>query len=417
MAFPGDKQQPGGWGPPQPPQSPYGPAEDQASHGGSLFERAQGPGPSNDADPADPYGGTSSFDAYAAEEPGGYGPETRSLGRDAAGGYGTGSGGPAGIPFGDAGRYDAPGGYPPSGGYDAPSGYDGPGGYNASGGYDGGPGGPGGPGRYGDVPGSGGQDALAFSPGGDEPSGGGRKKPLVIGAAVAASVVVIGGGAAFALSSGGDDPKPKPSAAASKPAAAPPQTPTANPTPTPTETGKGLQLASRTTDPKPLTVSEVFKNRRFKAGGRTYVLTTRRSDTKCANGVHGTTFRKALVKAKCTQVLRATYSNGKFVGTIGIVNLKTDSAARAAQRASRPKDAYVLPLPGAGTTSKIGKGLSLTTADPEGHYLIMSWVQYPNGKKIARSDYAGVTAFVHNATIGSNLRPALNYRSMVGKPA
>jgi hypothetical protein len=378
MAFPGDRQQPGGWGAPRPPQSPYGPAEDQAAHGGSLFDPAHGS--SAQGQSANPYGGPGSYGQvppYGAE-PNGY--ETRPYDQD-AGGHGAGPGRPGEGPYGG-----------------------GPGGYDA----------PGGPGRYGDVPGAYGGEGASFGPG--EERSGVRTKPLIIGAAVAAGVIVIGGGAALALSGGGGDEKPKPVAATTTPAATPTSR-TPSPTPTPTETGKGQALASRTTDPRPLTLAEVFKNRKFKSGGRTYVMTARRSDKKCANGVHGTTFRKSLTRAGCTQVLRATFSNGKFIGTIGVLNLKTSSVARAAQRASRPKDAYILPLPGTGSTSKLGKGLSLTTADPEGHYLIMSWVQYPTGKKIASSDYAGVTAFVQNATLGSNLRPALNYRSMVGKPA
>ncbi|GAA4621373.1 hypothetical protein GCM10023196_009280 [Actinoallomurus vinaceus] len=404
MAFPGDKQQPGGWGPPQPPQSPYGPAEDQANGGGSLFDRPYGAGPRQDEEPANRYGGPPSYDQappYGAQQPGGPEQETRFHGQE-AGGYGSGPGGPAEGPYGGgAGGYGSGPGDSTENPYGAGTGGYGP---------------PGGPGRYGEVPGAYGDDAASFAPGGEERSGSG-KKPLIIGAAVAAGVVVLGGGAAFALSGGGGDDKPKPPAASTKAAAAPKQSPTANPTPTPTETGKGERLASRATDPKPLTLSEIFKNRKFKAGGRSYVLTAWRSESSCAKGVHGTTFVKAVKRAGCTQVLRATFSNGKFVGTIGVLNLKTDSVASAAQKASRPKDAYVLPLPGTGSTSKVGKGLSLTTADPEGHYLIMSWVQYPTGKKIATSDYSGVTAFVQNATVGSNLRPALNYRSMVGKPA
>ncbi|GAB3961415.1 hypothetical protein GCM10029978_013670 [Actinoallomurus acanthiterrae] len=382
MAFPGDKQQPGGWGPPQPPQSQYGPAEDQATGSGSLFDRPYGTGARQNEEPANQYGGPPSYDQaspYGAQQPSGPDQETRSYGQEAGGWDNNSAAGPYG---GGAGGYGPPGG----------------------------------PSRYGDVPGGYGEDAASFAPGGEERSGSG-KKPLIIGAAVVAGVVVLGGGTALALSGGGGDDKPNPSATTSKAAAAPKQSPTANPTPSTTETGKGERLASRATDPKPLTLSEVFKNKTFKLGGRNYVLTTRRADTNCAKGVNGTTFTKAIKRAGCTQVLRATFSNGKFIGTIGVLNLKTDSVASAAQKASRPKDAYIVPLPGAGSTSKIGKGLSLTTADPEGHYLIMSWVQYPDGKKIATSDYSGVTAFVQNATVGSNLRPALNYRSMVGKPA
>ena len=47
----------------------------------------------------------------------------------------------------------------------------------------------------------------------------------------------------------------------------------------------------------------------------------------------------------------------------------------------------------------------------------MSWVQYPGGKKISSKYYGAVTSFVRNTTLGSNLRPALNYRSMEGKPS
>jgi hypothetical protein len=380
MAFPGDKQQPGGWGPPQPPQSQYGPAGDQATGSGSLFDRPYGTGARQDEEPANRYGGPphDQPSPYGAQQPSAPDQETRSYGQEARGGGNNSTEGPYG---GGAGGYGTPGD----------------------------------PGRYGDVPGGPGEDAASFPPGGEERSGSGKKR-LIIGAAVAAGVVVLGGGAALALSGDGDG-KPKPSAASTKAAAAPTQSPTTNPTPTPTETGKGERLAGRATDPEPLTLSEIFKNKKFKAGGRSYVLTTRDADTSCAKGVHGTAFTKAIKRAGCTQVLRATFSDGKFIGTIGVLNLKTDSVASAAQKASRPKDAYILPLPGAGSTSTIGKGLSLTTADPEGHYLIMSWVQYPNGKKIATSDHSGVTAFIQNATVGSNLRPALNYRSMVGKPA
>ncbi len=411
MAYPGDQQQPGGWPPPQPPQSPYGPAEDQAAHGGSLFDpphsRSRGP-----AVP-DPFGGPGSYDQGfpSGTDNGGYGGGPGSFGGhpDDAGRYGGGSSAFGG--FGDPGGYAGPAstaganGYGGAGRYDEAGGFGDPGGHGAPGGY--------GPDHFGAEPGG--------YPGG--PGGGagdergswlvGNRKPVIIGAAVAAGVVVIGG-VALAVTTGGGGGKPKAAPATSQ-AATPRPTPT--PTPTPTETGRGDRLASRATDPEPLTLNEVFKARKFKGGGRTYVMTARRSLRKCSSGVHGTTFRRALAKGGCTQALRATFSNGKFVGTIGVLNLRTETAAAAAERASHPKDAYIVPLPGTGTTKKIGQGLSLTTAETDGHYLIVSWVQYPSGKKIAKGDYAGVTSFVKYTTLGSNLRPALNYRSMEGKPA
>jgi hypothetical protein len=241
------------------------------------------------------------------------------------------------------------------------------------------------------------------------PGGSGGKRWLFV-AAVGVAVVILGGGAGLMLTSGGGGPStptptPTPTAA------------TTTPTPQPTENGRGQRLQTRATDPRPLTLNEVFKHRRFKGGGRTYTMTVRRADRACARGTHGTAFRKLLKRGGCSQVLRATFSNGKLIGTIGVLNLRTQHGATVLQHASQPKDTFVMPLPGAGTTRKIGQGLSLTTAEVDGHYLIMSWIQYPNGKKIAQSDYHAVTAFVQYTTLGSNLRPALNYRSMVGKPA
>jgi hypothetical protein len=353
MSYPGDQQQPGGWAPPPPPQSPYGPAEDQAAYGGSQHG----------------YGGPYSGHPHdAGSSPGAFGAEQ-------ADPYG---GGSSDTSFGNS--YDSS--------YDGPS-------YEPSDPYGVGPGGYGPPGE--DGPGS--------APG---------RKRLIIGAAVVAGVVVVGGGSALALTSGGGG-SPKSSA---PPTTAPPAAkPTASPIPSPTETGRGDRLQSRDTDPVPLRLNEIFKNKSFRSGGRTYVLTARRAERKCAPPTHGVKFRKAIAKAGCNQVLRATFSTGKLIGTIGVLNLRSQNDANDAQVASRLKDAYILPLPGIGSTKKIGQGLSLTTAEVDGHYLIMSWVQYPTGKAIAKSDYAAVTAFVRSTTYGSNLRTALNYRSMEGKPS
>jgi hypothetical protein len=360
MSYPGDQQQPGGWGSTPPPQSPYGPVEDQAGHGASPYDNNP---PYDDR----PQGGS-------RDDPprdGGFGP--------GGGGFGGSFGTEGPRPYGNAFE-----GGPPYG--------EGPDPYG---------GGPGGYGPMGDP------DEDGARP------GSGRKR-MIIAAAVVAGVVVIGGGTAVALSSGGDD-EPKAPTAASKPAA--PPTPTPTPTPSPTETGRGERLRSRATDPKPLTLNEIFKARSFKSGGRRYVMTGRRAERKCSPPAHGTGFRKALAKAGCTQVLRATFTNGKLIGTIGVVNLRTQTAANTVKVASGQKDAFLLALPGTGSTKKIGQGLSLTTAEVDGHYVIMSWVQYPNGKKIAKGDYSAVTSFVRSTTYGSNLRTALNYRSMEGKPS
>jgi hypothetical protein len=366
MSYPGDQQQPGGWGPSQPPQSPYGPVEDQAGHGGPPQGGGPYDGPQGGGPYEDPYGGPPSEAGFGSGGSGGsFGGSYGGQQRDSYGG----------------GAFE-PG---PSFGAEQPDPFGaGPGGYGP--------------------PGEDAEDGFRSGP---------DRKRLIIGAAIVAGVVVVGGGTALALSSGGDKPK----APAAQQKSAPPATPTVNPTPSPTETGRGERLRSRATDPKPLTLNEIFKARSFKSGGRRYVMTGRRSEHKCSPPTHGTKFRKALSTGGCTQVLRATFSNGKLIGTIGVINLRTQTAANSVQVTSRQKDAFILALPGSGSTNKIGQGLSLTTAEVDGHYLIMSWVQYPNGKKISKGDYSAVTAFVRATTYGSNLRTALNYRSMEGKPS
>lgn len=380
MGYPGDQQQPGGWASRQPPQSPYGPAEDQAAHGdSSSYGGPQDGSPYGDPRGGSPYGGAQGGSPYEESYDDPYG-DRRVSPRH-------------GRPPG-ASPYDAPREDTAYGAQQGGSSFDDSFGPGYDSGYDD---------SYGPEYGSGGPGGAHE---GRRRSGG--RRWLIIGAVVAGVVVV--GGTVMALTSGGDSKTASPQTSV-------PATPTVNPTPSPTETGTGDRLQSRASDPTPLTLNEVFKTQKFKGSGRTYLMTTRRSVRTCSSGAHGTTFRKTLVKAGCTQVLRATFTNGKLIGTIGVLNLRSQAAAEAAQRASRPKDAFIIPLPGAGTTKKIGQGLSLTTAEADGHYLIMSWVQYPDGKKIAQSDYSAVSSFVRATTLGSNLRPALNYRSMEGKPS
>jgi hypothetical protein len=389
MSYPGDQQQPGGWGPPRPPKSPYGPGDDQTGQGGS------------------PYGGGSFDERY--DEP--YG--SRDEGYGLGGGFGPPDGhGSQGGPGGSFGNEQAD---PYAGGFSPPGG---PGGQEGSFGAER-------PDPYGggfeDGPSYGGehQDPYGGGPGGYDPAGDRREvsgsgrdnKRLFISLGVAAVILLVGGGAAFALAGGGGKSKPTAAATSTAPK------PTPSPTPTATETGRGDRLQSRATDPRPLTLNEVFKTKTFTSGGHKYYMTGRRAERKCSPPTHGVTFRKALAKGGCTQVLRATFSNGTLIGTIGVINLRTQAASEAVQVASKQKDAFILALPGAGTTKNIGQGLSLTTAEVDGHYLIMSWVQYPNGKKIATKDYSAVTSFVKSTTYGSNLRTALNYRSMEGKPS
>jgi hypothetical protein len=199
--------------------------------------------------------------------------------------------------------------------------------------------------------------------------------------------------------------------------ATPKQTPTVQPSPT-APVLEPVKLKNRATDPSPLTLNEVFGKKSFTAGGQKYVRTGWNAKKGCTGTVQGAKLTSVVKKGGCSQALRATFArgDGKLIGTVGVLNLKTDAAAKLAQRAAVAKDAFLQPLPGTGVSSKIGKGEALGTAEARGHYLLMTWVQRPDGKKILTQYHKTVSAFGQQLIRGSNLSFALHYRETEGKP-
>ncbi|WP_119728460.1 hypothetical protein [Thermomonospora amylolytica] len=240
-----------------------------------------------------------------------------------------------------------------------------------------------------------------------------RSTPLVAVGAVVAGLLLAGGG--FAVSSmltGGDTGEPAAAAEPTEPA-------TASPTPTEPPAPLNVKLKDRASDPEPLTLAEVFGTQTFKEKGTTYLRTAWKHDRDCAKGVTGAKLEAALKKGGCNQVLRASYArrDGSLIGTVGVLNLKTEQAAKNAAKAGAGRDAYLQPLPAKkGVTRTLGKGVALGTVYARGHYLIMTWVQRPDGKEIGSKDHKKVTAFQQQVILGSNLGKALHYRGIEGKP-
>jgi hypothetical protein len=179
-----------------------------------------------------------------------------------------------------------------------------------------------------------------------------------------------------------------------------------------------VKLKSRATDPSPLTLKEAFGKATFTAGGQKYLRTGWHQRRGCTGTVNGAKLTAVVKKGGCTQALRATYARGDklLVGTVGVLNLKTEQAAKLAQKAAVAKDAFLEPLPGKGASKTIGKGEALGTAQAQGHYLVMTWVQRPDGKKIPDKYHKTVSAFGQQLVKGSNLGFALHYRETEGKP-
>ncbi|MBO2452255.1 hypothetical protein J4573_34555 [Actinomadura barringtoniae] len=463
MGYPDDQGKPGGWPPVQSPQAPYGsgperpgkapygldddkdespfaprgesfggPGGATASWGDDFAEPAAfsgSPGasqfsnePSYDDDRGGPGGSTSILGAPtpgAYAEPGSFGsPGLGSGGPGSGGSGGPGSGGPGDTnAFGDQHGFGEPSNF--SGSNDA-GGFGGPGG-----GFGGPGGGPGG--GFGDqshdaefgtpVAGEMGSDFGHGGPGGPGGQNGPVQPerrynlPLIIGGAVAAGLVLIGGGFGVSAMLKDDSPKKKPAAQSSTPA---PKQSQQGVAPTPKPNLAPVKLKLRTTDPKALTAGEIFAKSKFGP----YVRTAAKAQTSCTGAVSGSSLASILKKAGCSQVVRGTYArkDGKLIGTVGVLNLRSENAAKVVLKIANGKDSYLVPLPGTGTTKKIGKGEALGTAETRGHYLIMTWVQRPDGKKIDDKYHSSVSAFGQQVIKGSGLTFALAYRETEGKP-
>jgi hypothetical protein len=412
MGYPGDQSQSGGWPPEQPSQSPSpydtGQGSSASRYGPSPFSPPPaGPPPADEERPDSGAGAPS----YGSDGSSGYstGPTADSTANpyqpEGPGGPGDPYGGPG--PYGgpSAGTYEAS--HDPGYGANYNAGYstdntDYNADYNSNYNAD---------------------QGVSYDP--HDPNRGGpmpperSKLPLIIGGIVGA-VVLVGGGIMAVSLLGGDSGKKTVAGTAPPAAASPPGTgasnapTTAAPKPTTTTGPLGAKLKSRSSDPNPLTLGEVFKHHKF---GR-YVMAAQRRDGNCGKVVHGARFAAALKSGGCTQLLRATFrtTDGKLIGTVGVANLKTETAARKVQQAGAGKDAWMLPLPGSGTTKKIGKGSALGTAETRGHYVLLSWVQRPDGKELTAGQRGTVSTFVARVILGSNLTTALQYRGISGKP-
>jgi hypothetical protein len=160
---------------------------------------------------------------------------------------------------------------------------------------------------------------------------------------------------------------PSPSAAASS-----------TPAPTPSTTlGPYGHIATRKADPLPLTITELFP-RTFVVNGASFVRTTSQARKSCTSVLVGSGLQAAVKKAKCTQAIRATYmsSAAREMGTIGVLNLSSAKAAKAAGHAAG-RSGYIDQLKARkGVTHDLGKGAGVEEAAAKGHYLILIWAQF-----------------------------------------
>jgi hypothetical protein len=181
--------------------------------------------------------------------------------------------------------------------------------------------------------------------------------------------------------------------------------------------GKWQHIGTRSQDPEPLTLNELFPPQ-FELNGSSYLRTAAAVSKDCSQAVFGADLQAALQAGHCTQVLRASYisGNGTMMGTIGVANLSSSSAAQKAGQTTGPKE-IIAPLAAQkGPTSKLGNGTGVVQAEIKGHYLILMWAEFTNLKSPATAaQRQQLEQFATDLVTGSaNIN--LSTRMLTGKP-
>ena len=181
--------------------------------------------------------------------------------------------------------------------------------------------------------------------------------------------------------------------------------------------GQWQHIGTRAEDPELLTVTGLYPPQ-FILNGSSYVRTAASVTKTCSLAVYGADLQAALQSGHCTQVLRASYisGDGKLMGTVGVVNLISSSAAQKAGQVTGPQE-IIAPLTGKkGATSKLGSGTGVVQAEVKGHYLILMWAEFANLKSPSGSaQRQTLEQFAENLVIGSaNIN--LSTRMLTGKP-
>lgn len=202
--------------------------------------------------------------------------------------------------------------------------------------------------------------------------------------------------------------------AAVVPAASPaPTSPSASATP---PQGRWRYISARSSDPLPLTLSELFPAR-FTAGAA-YTRSAGLVGKKCAAGVVGQRLQHAVADAGCSQVLRASYLSAgkKQMGTIGVLNLRTATAAAKAGKNTGPAQ-FIRPLNAKrGPASKLSKAAGLEEAEVKGHYLILVFADGTGGQAPKGKAQRQALVMFMNQLIRHTVNVSLTSRMVAGKP-
>ena len=220
------------------------------------------------------------------------------------------------------------------------------------------------------APGRGGGGRGRGSRGRKRARGRGKLRAILVSAV---ALIVVAGATYVFFTRGHKSPPP-----AAGPRSTASARPSADPSPSPA-LGTWGHIATRALDPAPLTLAELFPAS-FANGTVSYVRTAQKAKIHCGLALSGSQLTAAVGHAGCTQNMRASYlsSDHKLMGTIGVLNLVTVTAAERAGKATGPSE-FIAQLPGArGLTKNLTKGTGIEAAEVKGHYLVLVWAELAN---------------------------------------
>lgn len=241
-----------------------------------------------------------------------------------------------------------------------------------------------------------------------------RSRPASVKVAIVVSVVLVIGAAAvlaYKVLHPGSKPGTTAGAAARSAASA---TPSASPS---QSLGAYGHIASRSSDPQPLTVQQLYPAS-FAISGSTVTQTASGLSKHCGATLTGSKIQSAVSKAGCNQVVRATYlfSAKGLMGTIGVLNLSTAARATKTARSADASD-YITPLAARrGPTKKIGGGTGIEEAAAKGHYLILIWAEYTSLRRPKTGAQRAELVNFMSALLRSTANVSLTNRMLTGTP-
>jgi hypothetical protein len=203
-----------------------------------------------------------------------------------------------------------------------------------------------------------------------------------------------------------------------KAAAPPPPSPSPTASASPSQSlGPYGHIASRSGDPAPLTVGQLFPAS-FTAGTATIMRTVGHSGPKCSSAVVGSKLQSAVSSAGCTQAVRATYlsRSQNLMGTIGVLNLRSANAAKTAARAAGPSNFISQLKSHSGPTRKIGLGTGIEEAAAKGHYLILIWAENTNLRKPKTAAQRSALERFMTELLDQTANVSLSTRMLTGSP-